>query len=83
MLDRINRIRSHAGHGRYLATCDDTVYVIPRQTDIPSPYAYSPTHTVYYDTIARRYVVIVETSHKCYDVFVAPNTLWRERTDND
>jgi len=83
MLERIHRVRSHAWCGRYLATCDETPYVVPRQADIPSPYAYSPTHSVYYDTTSRRYVVIVETSHKCYDVFVVPPSLWRERTDND
>jgi hypothetical protein len=83
MLERIKRIRSHVGYGRYLATCDDTAYEIPRQRDIPSPYAYSPVHSVYYDTIAKRHVVIVETSHKCYDVFAVPLSLWRDRTDTD
>jgi len=83
VLERIKRLRSHVGYGRYLAGCDDTPYVIPRQADIPSDYSYSGTHGVLYDTTSRRYVVIVETSHKCYDVFVVPPTLWRERTDND
>jgi hypothetical protein len=41
---------------------------IPRRSDIPSPYAYSPVHTVYNDPKRGR-VIIVETSHKRFDVF--------------
>jgi hypothetical protein len=80
MLQRIKRIPSHAGHARFLAECDDTHFEIPKQTDIPSPYAYSPTHTVYaYKGI--QHVVIIETAHKRYDVFAVPSTLLQPRQD--
>jgi hypothetical protein len=80
MLDRIKRINSHVGYGRYLAACDDTPFVIARQTDIPSPYASGPDHTVYaYQSI--QHVIIVETAHKQYDVFAVPSTLLQPRED--
>ena len=68
--NRIKRITSHSGHARFLATLLDTPFRIAR-TDIPSPYAYSPEHVVYEDEKGR-FVFIVETSHKRYDVFVVP-----------
>jgi hypothetical protein len=80
MLQRLKRITSHAGYGRYLAECDDTPFVIPRQADIASPYAYSPEHSVY----AYRgeiHVIIVETAHKRYDVFAVPEGLVQPRKD--
>jgi hypothetical protein len=68
-MKRILRITSHAGKARYLATLTDGwLGWIVRQKDIPSPYAYSPTHGVYHDP-KRGAVIIVETSHKRYDVF--------------
>ena len=78
---RIKRITSHAGHARYLATVNDTDLVIPRVKDIPSPYAYSPTHTLYQDERGR-FVFIVETSHRQYDVFEHPSTLASERVSS-
>lgn len=67
---RVKRITSHAGHASYLATLEDTDVRIPRVKDIPSPYAFSPDHTVYLDERGRA-VFIVETAHKQYDVFLA------------
>ena len=68
-LRRIKRIRSYAGHARYLAECDEGIAgEIPRQPQIPSPYAYSPTHQVLRHS-SGRLVIIVETTHRCYDVF--------------
>lgn len=67
-MKRIKRINSHAGRGRFLAeTGDEPIGYIPRQTAIPSPYAYSPTHAIS-DWNGKR-VFIVETSHRYYDVF--------------
>lgn len=69
MAKRLLRITSHSGHARYLATLDeDDAGWIVRQGDIPSPYAYSPTHGIYRDP-KRGLVFIVETMHKRYDVF--------------
>jgi hypothetical protein len=43
-------------------------WVTPRIPEIPSPYAFSPSHTVYQDG-QDRLVIVVETAHKRYDVF--------------
>lgn len=79
---RIKVITSHAGHARFLAECDeetpgrgDLVILgyIPRRTDIPSPYAYSPMWTVY--RWNGRPVIVRETSHKRYEVFAVSGPL--------
>jgi hypothetical protein len=71
---RIKRITSHVGLSRYMDTLDTTMLVTPRIAAIPSPYAYSPTHTIYQVKGANpRHVIIVETKHKQYDVFDASN----------
>lgn len=81
-MNRIRRIKSHAGLARFLANeltpsksngdLDWPIVVgyIPRQRDIPSPYAYSPTHVV--NDWTGRPIIIVETAHKQYDVFLVP-----------
>lgn len=73
-LHRVLRIRSHSGLARYLATVSDSfVGWIPRQADIRSPYAYAPSHGVYEDP-QRGKVIIVETSHRCFDIFAVGDT---------
>jgi hypothetical protein len=72
MLQRIKRITSHAGKARYNVTLEWDKGYIPRQADIPSPYAYSPTHSVSYDPAKKTHVIVVETAHKRYDVFAVP-----------
>ena len=75
-MKRIKRIRSHAGHARFLAEMPESDWFIgeiPWQKDIASPYAYSPTHCVMQWQDKR--VIIVETSHKCFDVFELPNQM--------
>lgn len=67
-MNRIKRITSHVGYARFLADCT-SIGTIPRQ-DIPSPYAYSPTHTVH--RWKMNLVFVVETDHKRYDVFALP-----------
>ena len=71
MNTRIKRITSHAGHARFLATVKITSKRIPRIAEISSPYAYSPDHTLYLDDKGR-YLLIVETAHRQYDVFLSP-----------
>lgn len=73
----LKTIRSHVGHARFLAECDQddqgeivVVREVPRQEDIPSPYAYSPEWQVY--RWKGREVIVRETSHRCYMVFAAP-----------
>lgn len=75
MLKRLKRIRSHTGHAHFIAECDaDAVGKIPRQVDIPSPYAYSPDWHVWFHEILGS-VVIIETSHRCFDVFEVPRDM--------
>ncbi len=81
MLTKIKTITSHAGHARFLAECDgEFAGYIPRQTDIPSPYAYSPTHAVWmWDT---KPVIIVETKHRRFTVFAVPaDMIMADETD--
>lgn len=71
MLNRIKRIRSHVGHAQFLAECSpDHIGRIDRQKDIPSPYVSSPDHLVF--SWQGKPVIIVETSHRCFDVFAVP-----------
>lgn len=73
-LQRIKRIPSHSGHARFLAECADLpLGVIPRQADIPSPYAYSPDWLVY--DWQGQPVTIRETAHRRYDVFAVPREM--------
>ena len=69
---RIRRITTHVGLSRYLDTVVETGLTIPR-LDIPSPYAFSNTHSVYLDP-EHGLVFCVETAHKRYDVFRVPDT---------
>ena len=84
MLERVARIRSHAGYGRFLGICRDTPYILPRQVDIPSPYAWCATHTVYrLENTDDAFRIIVETSHRCYDVFRVPVEMLKHNPDID
>ena len=75
---RVRRITSHVGKSRFMSECDppgaedgpQSVGVVPRQAQIPSPYAYSPYHDVL--RWHGKNVIIVETRHKTYDVFEVP-----------
>ena len=70
-MERIKRITSYSGHARFLASLDRFgIGTIPRQKEIPSPYAYSPDHQVHVWKMNQ--VIIVETAHKQYDVFSVP-----------
>lgn len=73
-IKRIKRITSHVGLSRYmrdLTPCGE----IPRIREIPSPYAFSPTHKTYQHKVTFQVVFIVETAHKQYDVFSALGAL--------
>jgi hypothetical protein len=72
---RLKRIISHVGLSRYMATLETTMLVTPRIAAIPSPYAFSPTHTIYQNNSGPKpiHVIVIETAHKQYDVFDASN----------
>ena len=78
-LKRIKRLTSYTAHSRFLAECDDTSWVIARRDDIPSPYSYSPEWPVY--AYKGQHIIISETMHKRYDVFVVPQDLLRAPQD--
>lgn len=84
MLQRIKRERSHSGCARIIAEMsDDPIAWLARVQieDIPSPYAYSPTVAIFkWHTLP---VVLFETSHRCYDLFVVPPELLRFDTEQD
>jgi len=75
-LTRVKVITSHAGKSRFLRETDDfpgATWVkgyVPRQKQIPSPYAYSPTDAVH--AWQGRPIIIRETAHKRYEVFELP-----------
>jgi len=73
MLKRIKRIPSHSGHARWFAETSDAIGEIRRREDIPSPYRYSPSWSVY--RWANRFVICVETAHRQYDVFEVPASM--------
>jgi hypothetical protein len=52
--------------------------------DIPSPYASGPTHVVYgLENTDDAFRIIVETSHRCYDVFRVPVELLERNPDGE
>lgn len=73
-MKRLKVVTGHAAHARFLAELEsdgDGMYLalgtIPRHPEIPSPYAYSPTHQVY--DWNGTLVIVVETRHARYEVF--------------
>ena len=70
-MQRLKRITTYRGHAQFLAELEQYgIGTIPRQPEISSPYAYSPTHTVHVWHHSR--VFLVGTAHKQYDVFEVP-----------
>ena len=65
---RVKRIRSHAGHARFLAEVEWGVGEIDRDPNVPSPYEYSAEWVVHRHPI-HGIVCVRETSHRCFDVF--------------
>mgnify|MGYP001564311083 CR=1 FL=1 len=68
---RVELIRVVIGHrpiGRVMAEFSEKVVgTIPKQSQIPSPYSYSPTHPVWeWHGLP---VIIVETKHRRYEIF--------------
>ena len=76
-LTRLRVVTGYAPLARFLATLDGAetgpddvgtvLGTIPRQPSIPSPYAYSPDHTVY--SLHGQPIIRVETAHRRYEIF--------------
>jgi len=67
---KVKTITSHVGYGRFLDEVGDTIGYIVTPKEIPSPYFYGPFWPVY--QYRGQPVVVAETSHKRYEVFVVP-----------
>jgi hypothetical protein len=79
-MKKVKTISSHVGVFRYLRECYSRhVGYIPRQREIRSPYAWGPTHIIWKHKTTGRYVFIVETSHKRYEVYETPRDLIKVR----
>lgn len=65
---RVRVLTGYSAHARFLAeTSEGYLGEIPREAQIPNPYAYSPTHVVLaWGAVP---VIIVETKHRRYEVF--------------
>ena len=70
MLKRVKVITGYTANGRFFRETGKHLGYIPRQTDIPSPYAYSPSHIVC--EWRGKAVIQVETLHRRYEVFEVP-----------
>ena len=77
---RLKVVRGHAGMARFCAELGRDLGYIPRQ-DIPSPYAYSPTHIV--SDWQGQPVIVVETAHRRHEVFLVPPYTKIYRRDKD
>jgi hypothetical protein len=66
-MKRVKVIMGYAADARFFAEASEIVGYIPKHPEIPSPYCYSPSHTVYSDR--GKLVIHVETKHRRYEVF--------------
>lgn len=81
LMKRLLRITGYAARARYGAEIsEDFIGWIPRQ--IGSPYSSGPSHGVHTDQ-KRGSVIIVETKHRCYDVFAVPPEMKIYATDDE
>lgn len=73
-LKRLKVLTSYAAHARHCAEeSSRQVGYIPHQSDIPSPYAYSPSRPVY--KWRGKYTVTYETRHRRFEVFEVPENM--------
>lgn len=67
---RVKTITGYSALARFnAALSDDFIGQIPRESQIPSPYTYSPIHVVSTWLSMDMPVIIVETKHRRYEVF--------------
>lgn len=68
-MKRIKTLRSHAAHSRFLLETDETKdKEVPKIEGLPkSAFSFSPTTMLYW--YKEKYVAIIETSHKNYEVW--------------
>ena len=67
-LTRIKVLTGYTAHARFLAECsEEPIGYVATESLIPSPYAYSPTRSVW--NWSGTPIVIYETRHRRYEVF--------------
>lgn len=78
-MKRIKTITSHAGYARFLELCLSAGrgFVARRHVPANDRYSYGPTKAVL-EMKDGRLVIIVETSHKHYEVWQVPQSLVRQ-----
>ena len=69
-MERVKVINGYSADARFYAELGKDIGYIPRQCQIPSPYAYSPVHIV--SRWKNKNVIHVETKHRRYEVFEIP-----------
>jgi len=77
MLKRLKVVTGHQPLARFYMDVGEYIGFIPRQKDIPSPYAYSPTHIV--SLWKGTPIIIVETKHRRHVVFEVPPEMVKKR----
>lgn len=72
----VKRLRGHTAHATFLAQCEtDSIGMIERRQEIPSPYAFSPEWSVWLYVVDNKMVIIRETTQRVFDVIEVPQKL--------
>lgn len=68
-MQKIKTLRSYAAHARFLAETDESKdKEVPKIEGLPkSKFSFSPTTMLYW--YKDKYVAIIETSHRVYEVW--------------
>ncbi len=73
-MKRVKVATGHAAHARFLQHIDEVpIGQIPRQRDIPSPYAFSPVDIVW--NWKGKRIIGHETSHARFEFFEIPTDM--------
>ena len=77
----LKTINSHVGYGRHLGELGPVVGYTARHTNIPSPYASSPTDLIHHWN--GKHVFTRETAHKHYQTFEVPHDSKIHKNEDD
>lgn len=77
----LKTVSSHVGYGRHLEELGEPVGYTARHTNVPSPYAYSPTDQIHHWN--GKHVFTRETSHKKYQTFEVPKGTKIHKNEDD
>ena len=77
----LKTVNSHVGYGRHLDELGEPIGYTARHTNVPSPYASSPTDRVH--NWKGKNVFTRETSHKRYQTFEVPKDTKIHKDEED